>query len=80
MTLYSVRRSESRGDVEDAYVLGVEILMLRCSGFPHGTIGTFRESFVPSCDVHLHVFCCSSLPDDVIYIYHSVLYTSSAGL
>ena len=42
---YPVHRAGSRGVVEDAHVLGVEILTERYSGFHHGTMGTFLVRF-----------------------------------
>ena len=68
--------------VEDAHVIVVEILVLRYSGFPHGTMGIFMVSgrilyhpAVPTFSLHFSIFCSLPLRDDVIYMNHfCVLY------
>ena len=66
------------GAVEDPRVLGVEILMYRYSGFPHGTMGMFLVSvscIIRRCPVFhfcyfYFIFCSLPLRDDVIHMYH----------
>ena len=60
---YPVHRAESRGAVKDAHVLGVEILMKRYSGFPHGTMGmvlVFVHPAVPTAIYVLHILFSTS--------------------